>query len=94
MSDAEFVTCPACGMGWLTRRLCGSCAFKAAPDFLRVLLGPGCAECGGKVVYRLTKAHVEPYPRETAETLAAFTRVLASRQRSGRRRESCSVRDE
>jgi hypothetical protein len=67
MSDAEFVTCPACGMGWLTRRLCGSCAFKATPD-------PGCAECGGKVVYGLTKAHAcpEPYPRETAETLAAF----------------------
>lgn len=74
LTDSEIVQCPDCGMTWFTRRLCGTCAFRATPD-------PDCHECGGNVEYGLTAAHVcpEPFPYDVAQVMAHSGAVVSQR---------------
>lgn len=73
-SDSEYVTCPTCGMGWFTRRLCGICAFRTEPD-------PDCYECGGNVEHGLTAAHTcpEPFSYGMARTIASSGAIVTQR---------------
>ncbi len=67
-SDAEYVTCGNCGMGWPTRALCPTCALRAGGA------DPECEICRGTTDAGLTAAHVcpEPYPYAVARTMAGL----------------------
>ena len=70
-SDSEYVSCPACGMGWPTRTLCESCAFRPGGA------DPECMVCHGSGEGGLTPAHAcpEPLPYEHARMMAAVAQA-------------------